>query len=1024
MALRTLASNVSIFVLVAVLAAPVGMPDVVAAQSASAQVQLGNVSTSYQGSIDVPVYLDNGQPFSGLSQTFSYDRSVLAFTGVLDDVASQSVTFTTATPVGGTIQVTASGTFTTPSPQTTLYYLVFSARTQSQTQTAVTLVRSTLGTNPYPGGVQSVIRLVAGWTNIGPSNINTGAGLHANQSGVASAISFAPSSPNILYLASGQAYPVSGPGNGVPDVTGRGGVFKSTDGGQTWATFNQGLAYTDVTALLVDPLDPNTVVVEVQGASPLVGAIYKTINGGLSWQQTFASGGYGLVDRNGMLYATTLHAILVSNDFGTTWQTVASFPTMIVTASSISPHAETMYVGLWPESSSYLTGVHSAYAEVAKSTDGGRTFTSSLQVNNISNPSISQIVVDPSNPSIVWMITSSPYVGREQGNPSLWESVDDGANWTLVDAHARGINTLFSGNLRYPVQYLAYDPVNSNIVYAGIDGGLFRSTDGGTTFSEVTGMGFDIRFIRFDPANDQTIFVGTDQGLYTSSDGGSTWTPLNIRSSSLIYDMAKVGSQIFATVQDMSPLYSANDGATWGIVNLGEQGIVSVDPYKPSNVLMWTEPHVPGFFFVSNNGGTSFSRTAQIDAQGQVNEQIHESSGFAFDPVGGRMYLAGGAGIYESTDNGQSWQVLSGSPSDAFTIVTGVSTPNVIYASNWNGLYASQDFGATWSLVNKMPFNSLAVDPQDTNLVVGSQYLPSNQISTFGMTLQGTVYISQDGGKTFTLNPMSSTDPFQVPPQVYFVSASAGPVLVYTSASGIFTSSDLGKTWQNDSYNLPDLAVTSFILSSGGTAYVSTYGSGIWRFPNFLSALSSPTPTVSSFSDVPSSYWAYSAIQLVAAKGIMNGYPNGTFAPNGDITREEFIVALDRAFNVPMASPPIPSDWTASAWATADVQAALAAGLVQIADYPSGVDLTQPISRQEIARLVVRATARAGLAVTTMGAPVFSDVAATSPFYTFIEEAAQAGIVNGEGNGKFDPTATATRAQAATMLWRAVQVAP
>ena len=795
----------------------------------SEQVTLGSVRTSYRGQVEIPVYLNGGQPFQGLAQQFSFDPSVLSFQGIVDDVASQAATFQAATTPAGTVDVSATGTFSIPAATTTLYYLVFSAKVQSPVQTSVSIVHSVLGGKQTVSAATASVQLVSGWTNVGPFNIDTGSGLHDQQSGVASAIGLSPVAPQTLYLASGQAYPVSGPG-GYPGVTGDGGVYKSTDGGQTWTIEDLGLPYTDVTALAVDPTNPQVVVIEIEGPIPTTGYIYKTVNGGLSWQETYAAGGYGLAYEGNVLYATTFHAIMSSADFGSTWQIVASFPDAVVTASSVSTDGQTIYAGLWQASSQYKSGVKSAYAEVVKSTDGGRAFSTALTVGDVGNPSISQIVVNPTAPSNVFVVTSSPYLAPEEGNPSLYESMDGGNTWTMADTVAAGLPNAT------PVQYLAFDPKDSTTVYAGVNGLLYRSGNGGTTFSAIPAMDFDIRFIYFDPTNDQHIFVGTDQGLYTSEDGGASWTPLNNRPGTLIYDVATLGSQIFTTVQDMSPVYSPDGGASWTIVNRGELGIVSVDPYDPSVVLMWTETHVTGFFYASNDGGKTFF-APQIDAQGQMNVQVSAASGFAFDSAGGRIYLAGGDGIYESTDLGQSWQLLPGSPQAAQTIAVGVSNPNVVYASNWNGLYVSEDFGAHWTQISTMPFHSLAVDPDNSSIVAGSQYLPSLDPSTFGMTLQSSVMISQDGGATFTQTSMTSVDRFMVAPQVYFLPGAHEPALAYTSQEGVFVSLDLGKTWQNDSFNLPDRAVTSLTVGSNGTAYISTYGAGIWTYPNFLASL-------------------------------------------------------------------------------------------------------------------------------------------------------------------------------------------
>lgn len=668
-----------------------------------------------------------------------------------------------------------------------------------------------------------------GWVNIGPSNINTGSGLHSSQAGVVADVGFAPSDPNTLYVASGQSQPVTGPG-GYSGSTGEGGVYKSSDGGQTWKWENQGLAYTDVTAIAVNPLNSQMVVIEVEGPVPTTGFTYKSVDGGNTWQETYAAGGYGLNYVGTTLYATTFHALLASSDFGSTWRTVSSFPSTILTSAAVASGGQTIYVGTWHQASTYLSGVHSDYADVLKSSDGGQSFSPTLQVSDVYNPSISQIVINPGNVNNVFVMTSSPFPQRENGNPGLYESSDAGTSWSMIDDAAHGFP---NGS---PVQYVAINPQQANTVYASINGGIYVSSDDGASFSLLPNFFFDIRCVIFNPDNAQQFYVGTDQGLYVTQDGGSSFTPLNNWPGTLIYDIAVQGTKIFTTVQDMSPVYSPDGGKSWTIINTGEEGIVSVDPYNPNVVVMWTEPHVTGFFWVSNDGGSTFT-VPQIDETAQASTEIWTASGIAF-ASSGAIYLAGGAGIFQSLDLGQTWTLLPGSPTFTHTVAVSPSNPADVYASNWNGTYASTDSGATWTLASTYAFNSMAIDPANSQIIVGSQFNPSSDPSTFGVVLHGSVLISTDGGVTFTTTSMSSNDRFTTFPQIMFAMGTSGPVLIYTCQEGVYASTNLGTTWHNLTFNLPMTAVDALTLAPNGTAYIATYGAGVWTFSNLLATLS------------------------------------------------------------------------------------------------------------------------------------------------------------------------------------------
>ena len=794
----------------------------------ASSIRLAPVATAFTSVVQIPVSLVNGHRFTGLRQSFAYDARVLDVVGVTADVASQDVQLHTRVTGVGRVTVTGSGPFSVPYNPTTLYYLDFRAVHQSPVRTDVRVVSSSLGGVAMRSKAQSSVRLVSGWVSIGPRDINTGSGLHASQAGVVADVAFSTSDPSILYVASGQAQPVVGPG-GYSGSTGEGGLYKSVDGGTTWSWENLGLDYTDVAAVAVEPANPRVVVIEVDGPNPTTGSVYKSINGGATWQQTDAAGGYGLFTVGTMLYATTFHALLVSSDFGTSWSTVSSFPSEVLTSAAVSDGGRTVYAGVWHASSQYQTGVNSDYAAVLKSTDGGRTYTKSLVINNLANPSISQIVVNPGNTANLFAIVSTPYPAREYGNPSLYESSDGGGTWTMIDTPDRGLP---SGT---PAQYVAVDPTNPDHVFVGVDGGLYTSTDDGSTFTLLPNLFFDVRCLVIDPANDQSMYLGTDQGLYVTADGATTWTPLNDWPGTLIFDVAVNASQIFTTVQDMSPVYSPDGGATWSTLQRGEEGIVAVDPYNPQIVVLWTEPHVTGFFWVSSDGGRTFV-VPQINESQQVNTNIWTSSGIGFSSTGA-IYVAGGAGIMKSNDEGQSWSLLSGSPAGARTVAVSPHDPAVVYASNWNGTFVSSDGGATWRMLNPLAFNSLAVDPTSSDVLVASQYNPSLNPSTFGITLNGQVFVSTDGGQHFSATSMGSVDHFTSFPQVQFVTGPRGPVAVFTCQEGVFISFDRGKTWHDVSFNLPSRAVTALTIASDGTAYAATYGAGIWIYRDFLTAL-------------------------------------------------------------------------------------------------------------------------------------------------------------------------------------------
>ncbi len=169
------------------------------------------------------------------------------------------------------------------------------------------------------------------------------------------------------------------------------------------------------------------------------------------------------------------------------------------------------------------------------------------------------------------------------------------------------------------------------------------------------------------------------------------------------------------------------------------------------------------------------------------------------------------------------------------------------------------------------------------------------------------------------------------------------------------------------------------------------------------------------FSDVPASHWASEAIKELSELGCISGYPDGTFKPENRITRAEFAVVLVKAYNINVAAGKVFDD-TAGHWAGDYIASAYAAGIVSGYDENSfGPD--DPITREQMAVLIVKA---AGLP-SAAGEPQFTDSAAISGWAKgAVATAAENGIINGYPDGTFRPQGNATRAEAVTVIVKAL----
>jgi photosystem II stability/assembly factor-like uncharacterized protein len=367
--------------------------------------------------------------------------------------------------------------------------------------------------------------------------------------------------------------------------------------------------------------------------------------------------------------------------------------------------------------------------------------------------------------------------------PALAQDDADFDSSTFAGLRARSIGpAVMSGR----IATLAVAPTQPATVYVGAaSGGVWRSRNGGTTFSPV----FDahtqsIGVVRVDPAKPATVWVGTGEswvrnsvspgtGVYVSHDGGENWTHKGLADSKHIAELLVhpkdsnriwvcVTGHAFADNAERGVFRSTDGGATWTKTLYVDEGTgcgdLAQDPSNPDVLYasLWDFRREPDFF---RSGGP-------------------------------------GSGLYKSIDGGVTWRELdNGLPTTELgriAIAVAPSEPERIYAvveSKDTGLYRSDDAGETWRLMNTSAgvqfrpfyFGELAVDPEDADRV----YRP-------GFTLVA----SDDGGKTF--NGMFSGGGGSIHPDHHWLwidPADATHLFVGTDG-GLYESHNRGVHWR------------------------------------------------------------------------------------------------------------------------------------------------------------------------------------------------------------------------------------
>jgi len=186
--------------------------------------------------------------------------------------------------------------------------------------------------------------------------------------------------------------------------------------------------------------------------------------------------------------------------------------------------------------------------------------------------------------------------------------------------------------------------------------------------------------------------------------------------------------------------------------------------------------------------------------------------------------------------------------------------------------------------------------------------------------------------------------------------------------------------------------------------------------PN-LRVLITPSGKIISFHDI-AGHWAESVIMEAVEQGIVNGYEDGSFRPERQVTRAEFSVMLVRALNLELPSEAQTSfadNGSIPDWARAYIAAAVEAKVIQgYEDNTFRAD--RPINREEMSAIMTRAF---GIETAQDGAPDFSDADQISDWaLPYVAAAAKAKLMNGRGNNVFAPKELATRAEAVAVLMR------
>lgn len=559
------------------------------------------------------------------------------------------------------------------------------------------------------------------------------------------------------------------------------GIYKSLDGGETWAKKDNGITeWNEITfrGFGVDPNNSNVVYTGAEITSGIIGyqfdkargKIFKTSDGGETWSCVWEGDSlvrFVIVDTNDstVVYASTGFfdreaynnvgvGVLKSTDGGTTWQQINNGLTNLFVG----------FLEMHPKNSRILfaaTGMNeqSQYGYTSggifKTADGGESWNHVLVDNYVLN----SVVISPSSPNVVYAA----------GDGVFFSSTDEGETWT--DLGQWGPPGIWPGQ---PIG-LAVDPNNPNVVFANnYNGGNFRSSDGGKTWENLSNgyTGANLRMIGVNPSNPEEVYCAGRSGTFKTTDSGKNWEGVNY--SPLIgNDDVSIAchptekNTILVTKEGSAEIYwTKSAGKSWEVLyqypgnyNSGNWHTFKAIAYCPSNpsIIYAGMRKVQNIGMIDPGNGPSYGMFKSMDAGQnwkQINQGLEETydkniNDILVDPQNPDIVYIGTYknGIWKTTNGGNLWVCKTiglGGITDVRSLAMNPLDNKVVFAGTRdNGIWKSEDGGANWENISfGMPSNAA---------ILSIVFYPPNPQTVFAADLNSGVYISNDSGQKWYL---------------------------------------------------------------------------------------------------------------------------------------------------------------------------------------------------------------------------------------------------------------------------------
>lgn len=647
------------------------------------------------------------------------------------------------------------------------------------------------------------------WNQVGPTDYTRVGGGHNGGIGRVNCVAFHPSSANTLWA-------------GTP----AGGLWKTTNLGSTWTPLTDGLPSIGVSGIAINPSNTDIIYIltgDGDGGDTKSIGVLKSINGGdtwlstgLSWEVQDGVRGYKLLmhpSNSNILFAATSTGVFKTTNGGASWTETHTSWTYDMEFKPGDPSIIYMHTG-------------SAFARSINTGDSWTTITSGLPTGE----SRGAIGVSADNDAYVYILTGpSTGTGSFKGVFRSFDSgVTFGAKATTPNVLGYEIDGQDDSNQTTYDLAMAVSPTDvADIFTAGIN--LWRSTSYGNagTMTNVTQWRddlpstvsychADIHNVDFSPV-DGSFYVCSDGGLYRSTNEGTSFTKLSSGMCIMqFYDIADYegdSNHLIGGTQDNGCNYKNTYTTTWNHIEGADGSDAMIDHTTPSTLYLTMNSSL----HKSTNSGASVTSISPATT-GWANLDMSSSNS--------SIIYAGYSEIYRSNNGGSSWTNITSASTASGTrkIKLGRNNTNRMYAASSSGIWMTNtalSSPATWTSV------SAGLSGSITDIAINPTNSLDVAVCMSGFSDGNKVFISSNGGSSWT--NITGTLP-NIPFNCIEWAPGTNDALYVGGDVGIYyRDTDIGN-WIPFRNGLPHTPVYDLEINEASNLLrAATHGRGIWE---------------------------------------------------------------------------------------------------------------------------------------------------------------------------------------------------